>query len=713
LQIADCKLQIGHWESAICNLQFAICSSHSIAACVLLAAAVSAQDARPARESVTLDAPLIVAKRMATVRDFLSLEEWDAGIDALDGLLRESPDALVEVATGRYQSVRRYGQSLLAGLPPEGLRRYRERVDSQARQWLEAAVRGRDDALLKRLISEAFASSAGDDALWQLAEWAWEDGDLDAARAWWTQLLPLDQTDGEEPPAGVLRYPDAAFDAPAVRARLVLCSVMRGDFSRAARELDSFRRLHPQAVGTLAGREGNLAEILDAVAGEARAWSDPQGGLGAPTFARRPARNDVAFRAPDLAPARWSVPLAPARVPLAERVRPALRDAGPLAYHPLAWRNLVLLNDAETVRVLRLDDGRPAWPTGDPRDQGVIYTVGAPAAVDLGLPAIGVPRFTATISGGRYYARMGPPVITSATRGLKTPDCRLICLDLAVGEGRLVWSVTPGEAFGAADWTFGGGPLVIGERLFVPLRRAIPQIEIGVACFDTLGGELLWQRGVYGTLQQSLPALHLVGHDLLTSANGRLFVGTDSGAVAALDAETGRTEWVTTYPSRPQSAAELSDPARSGLLPPVYAAGTLFIAPNDSRSVRALDAASGVVLWERPAPGRIVNLLGVDRGVLVAAGDKLWRLDADTGRVLPPAVGFDDPDGHGYGRGVIADGLIYWPTREELFVVDLDSGEIVRRVPLRMLHNLSGGNLVSADGTLLVAGPDRLTAIGR
>jgi outer membrane protein assembly factor BamB len=406
----------------------------------------------------------------------------------------------------------------------------------------------------------------------------------------------------------------------------------------------------------------------------------------------------------------WEQDLPSGRLPLMERPCPALTDPGPLSIFPQTWRDLVFVNDARTVRALRLSDGTPAWPTGKPDDLGIIYSTPAPDA-ELDLPTVGIPRYTATVANGRYFARLGLPIVTAGTRSLRVSEAPLICLDLEQGEGRLVWSVRPQDAFPVADWTFTGAPLVVADRAFVAIRRPAPQIEIGLACLDVGNGELVWQQRVCAALEQAPDSYHLVDHELLTYGNGLVFHATGAGAVAAVEADSGRLRWIVTYASHSTDLAVMSDDARSGLLPPVYHGGQLFVGANDSPDLTALDAGTGVVLWKRRAPGLVVHLLGVVDGMLIAAGDQLWGIAAATGDVAW-RVGYDDPAGFGYGRGAIAAGRVYWTTHEELYVVEAATGAIEQRVPLPMSAGRSGGNLVVAGETLLIARPNGLDALG-
>lgn len=675
--------------------------------CVVIAGGAAGQDGPISPESSGLNVSLPAAKRFAGTRDLIDLGQWDAAIDALQEISAEFGDALVETEPGRLLSVRDACSAELARLPAEGLARLRQRIDPPIRSLFEEAARLQSGDLMRQVVREGFASSYGDDALVWLADQCWLEGEFDAARMYWTMLLPLPA--GEGSPL-VRRYPDTELDAAQIRARLVLCSIMQRDSARVRRELDAFQQIHPDADGQLAARDGRLAEILDEVWQASAEWSvlDEAEWL---TLGGGPERNGVAPHAPQLDVIRWQTPLPRVRLPLIERKQPALPDFGTASFEPVVWNDTVLINDADSVRALQLQTGQPKWPSGLDDDVGEIYT-GPLLTSGLTMPTAGVPRFTASVSDGRYYARMGLPITTIAAEAIQSPPSQLICLDLAHAEGRLEWAAAAGDVLDEPGWSFSGAPLVVDERLFVPLRRSSPQLEMGVACLSATSGEKIWERRIGSALQQAPALYHLVDHDVLTVAAGMVFCETGAGVVAAVDGETGRLRWAATYPSRSQSTNELSDPAARRLSQPIYHAGQLFVAPRDSDRIIAFDAATGVTIWSVPEPERVTSLLGVADETVIALGDRLWGLDAPTGRPLRRPIGFADPAGHGFGRGVIAGTDVLWTSRSELFVVDLPSWTLRRRIPLRALQQISGGNLVVAGPTLLIAQPDRLTALG-
>ncbi len=151
--------------------------------------------------------------------------------------------------------------------------------------------------------------------------------------------------------------------------------------------------------------------------------------------------------------------------------------------------------------------------------------------------------------------------------------------------------------------------------------------------------------------------------------------------------------------------------ARSGTSPCLFAENTVFAAPNDFDGILAIESHSGTTLWRRALPGGIDHLLGAKNGVLIASGEGLWGLALATGHVLWH-VGFKDPASFGYGRGILAGDVVYWPTREEILVVEQATGTLRRRIPLLARDGEGGGNLLLAGDFLVVVQPQRITVFG-
>ncbi|MCX7424992.1 MAG: hypothetical protein NTW96_05110, partial [Planctomycetia bacterium] len=391
-----------------------------------------------------------VATQLQRVKAFLADRQWDEAVQTLRQVMENSGEKLWPVSERRFITVRDYCHLELAALPPEALALYRARVDASARQRYDEGIARHDRRPLLDVVRQAFASSSGDDALLALGEMALESGDPAGARAYWEKILRV-----EPPPdarGGWLGYPNSDLDPAAVRARLVLASILEGSLDRAKAELVEFKRLHPDSRGRFGGQEANFADALAAMLGESTQWPGPKPDGDWPTFAGTPWREKIAPQAVDVGEVAWRVaipdfrggaapgvglvapnsPTAPAVVPAS-----ALAD-GDLAFHPIRLGNLVLVNQGSAILALDLATGKPAWG-----QSAEVFRDASPPLAPGRHPVgtLGVPRFTVTAFEGRLYARLGN-TLTSQPRDGMIPDggSYLVCLDLTA-QGRLAWKV--------------------------------------------------------------------------------------------------------------------------------------------------------------------------------------------------------------------------------------------------------------------------------
>lgn len=208
-----------------------------------------------------------IVTREEGVRKEPSEERWGEVIAEYQALLASSGDDLVTVKgrDGLLVQVRWLCHARLAALPPVALRLYRGRVDGRAAKWLEQGQRDRDVRLLRRVVEDTFCSRASRTALDLLGDLAFERGDFAEAEFWWRLLSPRS---GERTSSFLPRYPDAKEDEAAAQAKQLLARWFAGGSRRRAswrRELEAFRKQHPQAEGHLAGARGLYWKRLEAV----------------------------------------------------------------------------------------------------------------------------------------------------------------------------------------------------------------------------------------------------------------------------------------------------------------------------------------------------------------------------------------------------------------------------------------------------------------
>jgi outer membrane protein assembly factor BamB len=676
----------------------------------LLALSVAGPVAAGEPRKVTLPGETTQAlSRLRLADELAGKQKWAEAIDEYQRLIQEAGDALVPadqkkdapVASRRSVQVRRLCHARLAGLPPRGLQVYRRRVDLQAKRWLDEGIKDHDPRPLRRVIDEAFCSRPGEQALDTLGDLAFERGHFAEARRWWRLLaLPASEA-GEEKRLrpGELRFPDPTVDLTHTRAKQVLAVIFQGDLTAAQEELDAFRGLYPKATGHLAGRDGNLAEILGDWLRRPPAFSENEQW---PTFAGSASRNRVL---PAVPPRRlwadgpaWRVRLDTGKVldpdspvPEAEPPSPALAQR--LLYYPIIVDRQVLVADAGRILAFDLGSGRPVFHYELPGGAGK-----AGNAVRRSC--------TLTAADGRIYAVLSP----GPARGSKgSVESFLVCLELHAADGkRERWRIQAGDKADQAAH-FEGAPVVRSGQVYAAVSRpADGQTRTAIACFDAATGHRRWQRAVCEVPEPAEPRPHL-----LTLAGSQLVYCSDAGAVVALDAMTGKTNWGIRYPGRPFSVTG-GAPSPRDLAPPVYADGRLFVAPADTNRLFCLDPETGRTLWERDGI-EVVHLLGVSEGRLVfTTPDGIRAVGARTGDDRDGWLQPEDGRLRACGRGLLAGGWVFWPVQDgqlPLRALEVASGEQQGKTAAyepTQLRRIRAGNMAWGNHCLVVAGADEL-----
>jgi outer membrane protein assembly factor BamB len=661
-------------------------------------------------DTVQIDrADNVVRGNLERAKAYLAARHWSEAVETYRQVMENSGGMLMGVTPRRFISVRDYCHLQLATAPREALELYRRRVDPLARQWYEEGIATHDRQPLLSVVEQAFVSRWGDRALSALGEMALESGDYAAARWFWERIIPV-----AAPAAGAwLAYPDSQLDLAAVRARLVLVSILEGSPARARAELAAYAHLYPVARGPLGGREVNYVEALRTMLAESAAWPQPKSDPDWSTFAGSPTRNREAAEAADVADVAWRLPLV--KLPDAHGDAPMVLTAArpledrlfPLSFHPIVIGHLAMVANDREIMAVDVHTGRPAWDAEhaaiyrDPLE-GTLPRSAAPA------DSLGSPRYTLTAAGGKLYARMGSAVTNrpQESRDVFHGGC-LVCLDLQ-SQGRLLW-----KAAAEDGWAFEGAPLADRGSVYVAMRRGDIRPQAHVACFDAQNGSLRWRRFVCAAETPARGMLYECTHNLLTLVRDTIYYNTNLGAVAALAAGDGQIQWLSLYPrDRYGDLSRMAPHWDRDLTPCLYDRGTLLVAPADSPRIFGFDAATGQIVWQSGAEvDDVVQLLGVAHDRLIAAGDRLYWIGlsgAAQGKVLHVW-----PDGKGrlgYGRGILAGGSVYWPTRREILVFDAKTGQPQHVISL-LPRGVGGGNLLFAAGRLLLAGPTELVAL--
>jgi putative pyrroloquinoline-quinone binding quinoprotein len=397
------------------------------------------------------------------------------------------------------------------------------------------------------------------------------------------------------------------------------------------------------------------------------------------------------------------------------------------------------------VYVDDLKTGQPAWPRADRQGRPGEVSRLSQVTDANGHPAIsltlGVPRFAPSIYGTvastserspdsrdpcYLFVRLGSQVTSRPAGSWRSTPGEIQVLDLAQQAKKIATLIPENE-----NWSFEGAPVADGPFVYAAMRYSDVRPQQHVACYELVAKTdasgtaivpaLRWRTLVCAAESPARGSVDEITHNLLTYAEGCLYLNTNLGAVASLSAADGNLQWLTTYP-RSKHMEDAPNFYRD-LNPCIYHRGTLYVAPTDSPHVMAFDALTGAMRWASPAAlADVVHLLGVAEGSLIASGRQLWWLDSETGRIVNS---FPDnvSESLGYGRGALIGDVVVWPTREDLYVFrqkqeppdGTSPKPTMARDPIRLAdYNsaLTGGNIVAAGDYVLLATADRLWAFG-
>ena len=654
------------------------------------------------RETVAVESSPVATRLVQTVLDLADDGEWDRALDVLQELESRDPGALAEVEPRCVVRASLAAQVLRTQFPGGVLASYRNRVDLAAREMLNQGTVTEDVDRLGLVLQRYSSSSVAGEAVERLAELRWRDGKVDHATALWGLLIPSGAPQLIDA-AAPLRIPTNVLTSADLAARLTLAELVDHDWVRVQAWLDRLEQEHPDARGILGGREGRLTELL-------RELRETE--VTVSRLANAPASGIEDRRL------LWVSSLPPDPLPRLN-TRPMLAARRLSEVAPAVSGRRLFWSEPGGIRGVR-DDGAPLWPAGEFLNDDLVYESDGNLKVTPDLPLLGQGLRQVSVDGGRLLALMGPQIGIEGQREPRPLESRLVCLDVAEGEGKLLWARIPAEVLPSDEWRFSGPPVVQQSRVYVPIRRARPINGVGVVCLDAQDGSTLWSQPVAGLLSEPPETYHRATADALTIAYERVFLGGDFGATACLDARTGQVEWIRSdepihWQVPPRVPAE-EVPGRR----PLCHRGRVFTIEQDDSTVRSVDAWTGAELWRRTIPSQLAELVAVRHGRVYAVGDQLWALDLETG-VVEWRFGVDDVEGEFIGQAVLVASGTVDPehhtsllacTPDELWQVSALSGAPERRIPLRELYNLAGGRLIPLSDRLLIVTPEMLAMLG-
>ncbi len=555
----------------------------------------------------------VVTEKLSLADRMQRLGEWGKSAEIYQEIIEGFLDRVIPVAgqkdPERYVGVVTEVQQRMAKWPPAGIQAYNARYDAQAAQMLVAAS---DRAALRVILNRYFATDSAREAGKRLIDLALESGDF--LSAGWTaeQLLQF--------------HPSLALDRHTLLYRAAIAFHLAGDESKAARWAGELKEKFPAAIGTLRGTDVILAEVIDADLKAPLPALAPQPAESWPMFGGSNQRNRVSSGNGRPGAKTYSLELhgfdaAGSPSPGGPDVRALFQrrqDAGQLlTVYPVVDRGEMFFQDGRRLYALHADnDGPlPGWAQtypGDPRQRGGQFIIDAPGPTSAS-------ELTVTLTEDSVLAIMGQTDQTLLMQLGRSPQRipQLVCLNRQTGKER--WrgpkGIPPDRAqLQTAQPT--GSPIVIGDNVFVTLRnsKGMQLNDSFVVCLELASGKFRWATYIASANASMTMDGELVLAPLsdthLASTGDRLFVCTDLGAVAALDASNGQVLWLNLYP-REAPENPLNNPMRWGQRrlpdrtsafkpwtsnPAIVDHGRVLALPNDGKFLHIYDAGTGAIL---------------------------------------------------------------------------------------------------------------------
>lgn len=694
------------------------------------------------RDSAVAGEKLALAERMER------LGEWDTSAEVYQEVLDKYADRVLPIhfdsegRPDRYGSVTVVVQGRIARWPEAGRQIYQGRYDLPARQMLESLDRSNRGDLTK-VVSRYFVTSAGREAALLLIESYFDHAEFIAAAMLSDRLLD--------------QHPLVNDDRALLLTRSALSWHLAGEASRASERGKQLAAQHPDAVASIGGKEQNLSALVTSALATPRHVQAARSNSNWPVPFGSNDRSAVAFESRSANEShQWvridSIPIRPTLTNLNPNdmrgVEPILqrqRDLGAMTgILPSVDGSQMFFQDNASVYAYDLDRGTPlaGWLDTHPADgRYKIEATTTPRSKQM----------TTTLTANRVLAILGQQDAMSMASGLVVPT-RVVCLDRETG--RLQWSITPtdfqtdDESLRAAQPC--GSVLVVGDAVYVVARsqRSGTFQDSYLICLSLADGSLRWSRHLAsGNSTRAMfdPSMPVVGDNdsHLAYADGRIFISTDIGALACVDAADGSLAWLSIYPRPlPVSNQNWVIARRNMKVEPSFAGnpillhdGKLISMPSDSESLFIHDAATGETVsrvsityrdQEEGASGalqpaqKFKTLIGVNEKFVYLAGSRsialldLSKLQGD--RTFAEALDYARPLQRGEfvddtlrGRPFLTDKSLYVMTAWKLFRMSLDGRRALEMYPLMQetlaAQNEEPGNILLVDGTLILAGP--------
>ncbi|HEY2587617.1 MAG TPA: PQQ-binding-like beta-propeller repeat protein [Tepidisphaeraceae bacterium] len=707
-------------------------------------------DAKDASEGVYAPESVNAMDQLAKAQKMERQKEWGKSADFYQELLT-SPEYATKVVPSRedanhriyqYTSVEELVMQRLSRWPQEGLDVYRARYEAPADTMLQQA-KGDDLFALQQVFTRYFVTDSGKAAGLRLMDHYLEAGEFRAAAAIGERLLKW--------------HPNVLTDRAALQYRLGIAYHLAGDEASAKATLEDLRKRDPQARGTIRGKDVPLVVSLAEELSQAAPVATGSTSDSYTTFGGDASRDRILAVSGTPGAHLYSIALSkPTHVsgPQAQiwdqRYKQDVQNGMTLGVMPVVDRGELFFQDGERIYGLNLESGvpLPGWLQAHGPDHDGAYA----------LPNVSgsarTHQLTVSVTDRAVLAVMGQQDPIRMQMGLGDPgETRLVCLDRETGKEN--WVVAPSQFKQASlkQVQFSGSPLVVGDSVFL-VGSASKQAgfeDCIVMCFDLSNGTMRWNVPVASASTVAAawagfnPNFMLpINETHLAYANGRVYVQTNRGAVAALDAYNGTIDWLDIYQRNQQA---MMNPAFNPMVfggngqfqqtgtkpwafnPVIVSQGMVFTLPLEGKHLLIYDAAGGQEFKRIDLSDLAQHVKGADIGesdqfdVLVGVeGDKLllagsktlvllnWKT-YDEEKFTDEMFFWVEPSGKTTirGRPLLTSDSVYFAAEDRFYHMQLKTGLITDThpdYPREWDEGEGPGNVLVTSDHAIIAGAD-------
>lgn len=675
-----------------------------------------------------------VAENLARAEKMFAEGKHDRAIRIIQDLVNLSEDAsFVAGKDGRlFVSVAIKANELIGKLDDHGKERYRRLYDAQARAIYDKAIKDNDTVALYRVATNYLHTSSGPKALETLGALSFDRGKFALAAMYWRKRLTVESQESREL---LLNKLAVAYHFAGEDAKSQAC----------AKEL---AEKYPDATAEIGGKQQKLVDFVSAVRArppivvmKAGPLDDWPGWGGIPSGVGTMAECDVV-----LIP-RWQLGYADQDIEtrgLGKRLfglsggidkyllmqgryyggrpqaSPEVTMRGgqvqlkgmfgtsgnklwmPATLHPVVADNKLIFRGEDRVRAIDGLTGRVEWesvPLKMTRKEKVEsrgwygYRSGTLQLGDDG-------RYSLSVGGGKIYT-VYHFLSANAEAMMHIPNSNSKSINssklaaLSVG-GRLLWTIggkKDEDGILKACRFFTAPTYASGKIYALVMYHEIYHL----VCLDADDGSLIWYNRVsqapeFGVRSGIDPSGLVNRPSQVAVADGKCYVLTNAGVIAAFDAEGGRAYWAYQYRSEVASLAN-----KGGVLRPanpiIVLGGQIVCLPADSSRMLVISGEEGKVLWDIDSKGQ-KHLTAIDGRRVLLSSPALSVIDVAAHKTVYTGA----PRPVVMGRPAVTAGRVLASSEGKIHVLNLDDMKLDTMALARADGLL--GNLISAGGKL-------------